>query len=417
MGSSPRVRGKLPRPDRRVRSHRLIPARAGKTWPVTVPAFGVQAHPRACGENLPASPPAAPGGGSSPRGRGKHAPATPSNDTSGLIPARAGKTGGSVCRSASPAAHPRACGENSSEKQAGRGEQGSSPRVRGKLVGMLDANRSGGLIPARAGKTLRRARGMCVPWAHPRACGENVKAKLVDWVTAAHPRACGENLHLVTVDEAWAGSSPRVRGKPHRADRGRPRTRLIPARAGKTPGSRLRLRCSRPHPRACGENSSSLRAWRRARGSSPRVRGKHHLRPVKDASLRLIPARAGKTQGAVGAEGQGEAHPRACGENMVGPLKGTPGRGSSPRVRGKPIRHRPPPARRRLIPARAGKTSSRSTPMTRMPAHPRACGENLPQQGQRMPWVGSSPRVRGKRAVVITNVFQARLIPARAGKT
>ncbi|EFW09824.1 hypothetical protein HMPREF9005_1183 [Actinomyces sp. oral taxon 178 str. F0338] len=73
----------------------------------------------------------------------------------------------------------------------------------------------------------------------------------------------------------------------------------------------------------------------KAFGSSPRVRGKRTAPHRRHDPRRLIPARAGKTQGAVGAEGQGEAHPRACGENLIRqPEAGRP-RGSSPRVRGK----------------------------------------------------------------------------------
>ena len=49
-------------------------------------------------------------------------------------------------------------------------------------------------------------------------------------VTAsAHPRSRGENLHLVTVDEAWAGSSPRERGKPDVPLADSEAQRLIPA--------------------------------------------------------------------------------------------------------------------------------------------------------------------------------------------
>ena len=53
--------------------------------------------------------------------------------------------------------------------------------------------------------------------------------------------------------------------------------------------------------------------------------------------LRLIPAHAGKTVGAVSVEEGEEAHPRACGENVSG-LSLVEGRaGSSPRMRGKPL--------------------------------------------------------------------------------
>ena len=95
-GSSPRVRGKLSVPALARSARGLIPARAGKTWPVTVPAFGAQAHPRACGENAKTSVPQAAQQGSSPRVRGKRFQFEGDCSSCGLIPARTGKTSVSV---------------------------------------------------------------------------------------------------------------------------------------------------------------------------------------------------------------------------------------------------------------------------------------------------------------------------------
>ena len=152
-------------------------------------------------------------------------------------------------------------------------------------------------------------------------------------------------------------------------------------------------------------------------GSSPRVRGKPERGHPVHELRRLIPARAGKTQGAVGAEGQGEAHPRACGENGTG-AGGERGRsGSSPRVRGKPRDSKHANGEGRLIPARAGKTDQCEPVRPCCSAHPRACGENWANAGKTVPFEGSSPRVRGK--LITTNWLHLRLglIPARAGKT
>ena len=91
---------------------------------------------------------------------------------------------------------------------------GSSPRVRGKLKDRLVFFPVSGLIPACAGKTAPRQSPSTMFWAHPRVCGDNV-LKIVD-------------------GNAYAGSSPRVRGKqlfplPRLFRHG-----LIPACAGKT---------------------------------------------------------------------------------------------------------------------------------------------------------------------------------------
>ena len=132
-GSSPRVRGK-PRRARAYRSGvRLIPACAGKTTRVVPTVPSVRAHPRVCGENSRPDPHLRQPLGSSPRVRGKLPVFLNSGLVRGLIPACAGKTG---CRFRSRClrrAHPRVCGENIGLLFGIQSGGGSSPRVRGKL--------------------------------------------------------------------------------------------------------------------------------------------------------------------------------------------------------------------------------------------------------------------------------------------
>ena len=318
-GSSPRVRGKLLRGDRRGGAGRLIPARAGKTCRRPASRGSGWAHPRACGENAPPFPPASSALGSSPRVRGKPGAPRAPRAMGRLIPTRAGKTARSTSSRSRPWAHPRACGENLVAHGYSRGGAGSSPRVRGK----------------------HRRRP-------PRSA-----------VGAAHPRACGENADLVTPTGREKGSSPRVRGKRLRARHADPLRGLIPARAGKTRNG-SGLGCDPwAHPRACGENVERLGGSFETLGSSPRVRGKHHGADRRRPRRGLIPARAGKTMDACSRALLSSAHPRACGENFDNVGKDIPFMGSSPRVRGK--QPRPGPTRRppRLIPARAGKTDRR----------------------------------------------------------
>ena len=90
-----------------------------------------------------------------------------------LIPARAGKTLWVPIGAALPWAHPRACGENGLEGLNQACRDGSSPRVRGKLLLGGLVGDVPGLIPARAGKTWGRGSTSSSRWAHPRACGEN----------------------------------------------------------------------------------------------------------------------------------------------------------------------------------------------------------------------------------------------------
>ena len=92
-----------------------------------------------------------------------------------------------------------------------------------------------------------------------------------------------------------AGSSPRGRGKPKAPKTVKLTVRLIPARAGKTPWT-ASLSISRPaHPRAGGENAINSMGAGIAEGSSPRGRGKPYGLDSQLALSGLIPARAGKT--------------------------------------------------------------------------------------------------------------------------
>ena len=70
-----------------------------------------------------------------------------------------------------------------------------------------------------------------------------------------------------------------------------------------------------------------------------------------------------------------------------------------------------------LIPACAGKTRVNDHGCPCAGAHPRVCGENAGLGSFAFAFVGSSPRVRGKHMNRLTDVQDARLIPACAGKT
>ena len=214
---------------------------------------------------------------------------------------------------------------------------GSSPRVRGKRCFCVDENISPGLIPACAGKTRTGMRATIALGAHPRVCGENRRC-----------RACQGRSR---------GSSPRVRGKraapiPPTAAAG-----LIPACAGKTPGTNFFIASSPAHPRVCGENCPQAYRKPTVPGSSPRVRGKHDRSRNRFASARLIPACAGKTSGRCQPSRRARAHPRVCGENGRGLIPAVPREGSSPRVRGKRLGLPLIPSHTGLIPACAGKTT------------------------------------------------------------
>ena len=112
--------------------------------------------------------------------------------------------------------------------------EGSSPLARGTLPFIEQAGTPVGLIPARAGNTLHRAKKTNTPGAHPRSRGE-------------HSQDSGHNNRRL-------GSSPLARGTPiykilKPTDFG-----LIPARAGNTGCALGRPRLGGAHPRSRGEH-------------------------------------------------------------------------------------------------------------------------------------------------------------------
>ena len=199
------------------------------------------------------------------------------------------------------------------------------------------------------------------------------------------------------IDEAWAGSSPLARGKP------------CVRYAG--------CRCSRAHPRSCGENVRTPCAFSLPYGSSPLTRGKHHIPDCDVMTLGLIPAHAGKTKSPGGCQGCGWAHPHSCGENAKARGYRTMCMGSSPLARGKRGDTPACPAFLGLIPAHAGKTSDPASWCGRTWAHPHSRGENPVRRRRSCCALGSSPLTRGKPQGRGVRQPDGRLIPAHARKT
>ena len=213
-GSSPLARGTLASLKNRVLARGLIPARAGNTERRRFRDRRAWAHPRSRGEHVSLSQSAPERSGSSPLARGTHAHNLRLLSGGGLIPARAGNTRLFLLRGGNMRAHPRSRGEHRRSWPRLIASLGSSPLARGTLPERPAPRDSGGLIPARAGNTVRimilRSRGR------------------------AHPRSRGE--HLPAGQEALA------------------REWLIPARAGNTHPPYQRIRRVRAHPRSRGEH-------------------------------------------------------------------------------------------------------------------------------------------------------------------
>ena len=376
-GSSPRVRGTRGVDEIGTVLDRFIPACAGNTAPISTIPERWTVHPRVCGEHIGGRNGAAKQFGSSPRVRGTQPPEAPRRRSARFIPACAGNTERSRRRPRSPPVHPRVCGEHRLNRPSGCVKSGSSPRVRGTRTDGHGGTGRVRFIPACAGNTL-----------------EGVFGK---HFLPVHPRVCGEHQVFRSSLQASAGSSPRVRGTQDRHHDDRGTGRFIPACAGNTWSSRPETRYGSVHPRVCGEHLMRCQRSTPLNGSSPRVRGTRRRGVSGRAAARFIPACAGNTTDAT-----------------VSKLEDD---GSSPRVRGTPARRRRFQLVRRFIPACAGNTRRRRREAPGLSVHPRVCGEHLNCAFHTSTVCGSSPRVRGTRALLAQGFSRHRFIPACAGNT
>ena len=192
--------------------------------------------------------------------------------------------------------HPRVCGERLNAHCKISLCSGSSPRVRGTRGRSLAARPGARFIPACAGNATS-----------PRHTTPG---------RAVHPRVCGERLNAHCKISLCSGSSPRVRGTPHRVASSGQVFRFIPACAGNAPPVKSQLRHAPVHPRVCGERSLCSTSHTRSTGSSPRVRGTHALIAAAQRPRRFIPACAGNAASSINSRALPSVHPRVCGERM-----------------------------------------------------------------------------------------------------
>ena len=152
------------------------------------------------------------------------------------------------------------------------------------------------------------------------------------------PACAGNTAELPPPPVELTGSSPRVRGTQTRRRCLSSSMRFIPACAGNTGTRALDGPSPTVHPRVCGEHVRVSKVSKRARGSSPRVRGTLSLVRECLKRGRFIPACAGNTHQKLATAFLVAVHPRVCGEHTSAPVGFRGDDGSSPRVRGTPFR-------------------------------------------------------------------------------
>ena len=228
------------------------------------------------------------------------------------------------------------CGEHNDVITAARAQWGSSPHVRGALADEAVPLEPVGIIPACAGST---------PW---RAAGARFRRD--------HPRMCGEHCHMCTTRYGGMGSSPHVRGALVLLADQRVLPGIIPACAGSTKSTAVSRVAPWDHPRMCGEHRVGDIACRRGAG--------------------IIPACAGSTRASPRWRTSRRDHPRMCGEHYIDSGCKIFYQGSSPHVRGAPVRDYRGHAQLGIIPACAGSTRRASRATSQSRDHPRMCGEH-----------------------------------------
>ena len=191
------------------------------------------------------------------------------------------------------------------------------------------------------------------------------------------------------------GSSPLARGLLQVWEYLFPRRRIIPARAGFTPVTRVDDAIVGDHPRSRGVYIRKEDQNEHRPGSSPLARGlPYHLSATRNFR-RIIPARAGFTVGNGGGESTRADHPRSRGVYGRMVCSASHFGGSSPLARGL---LRPKAAGLivgGIIPARAGFTSARARVELSPSDHPRSRGVYHAPSSRASDFAGSSPLARG----------------------
>ena len=354
-------------------------------------------HPRSRGVYMNPTDRPTHSSGSSPLARGLLDFPVGEQAPPGIIPARAGFTQGRQPRQGRCRDHPRSRGVYSASSVRSSSRYGSSPLARGLPRPSGQGSRSGRIIPARAGFT------------------EDVLTEIT--IGQDHPRSRGVYLRSSDAQKRIMGSSPLARGLLLDRSVEGDVTRIIPARAGFTRGEHLRRRRRRDHPRSRGVYFHGLDFEIIEEGSSPLARGLLPRSSQQGPLAGIIPARAGFTGPSSPTTKREEDHPRSRGVyDPAGPIREVL-RGSSPLARGL---HQHPAADRggrRIIPARAGFTDGVELDTDLLGDHPRSRGVYRGEAGHQRRDQGSSPLARGLQRGGEDGELGGGIIPARAGFT
>ncbi len=131
-----------------------------------------------------------------------------------------------------------------------------------------------------------------------------------------YPRSRGELIAGRKTRVSLSGLSPLTRGTLRRWHYQRVTTRFIPAHAGNSIKSALRMHCSAVYPRSRGELQFKISGSCNAAGLSPLTRGTRKHGIQFDDVARFIPAHAGNSMPGLPSECVPTVYPRSRGELM-----------------------------------------------------------------------------------------------------
>ncbi len=167
----------------------------------------------------------------------------------------------------------------------------------------------------------------------------------------------------------------------------------------------------------CGEHFTATGSPYCSSGSSPHVRGAHHMHRSHAGVSGIIPACAGSTMPTFSTMIWTRDHPRMCGEHFAGIFHLLELTGSSPHVRGAPKYLQSFVTPTGIIPACAGSTEPPYETPCDSRDHPRMCGEHNGITVGTPVRLGSSPHVRGALHASLWHCLCLGIIPACAGST
>ena len=215
---------------------------------------------------------------------------------------------------------------------------------------------------------------------------------------------------------SFGGRSPRMRGSHVGRELRQRGDGSIPADAGE-PSSVSFVSCvSRVDPRGCGGAPTRRTASRSCGGRSPRMRGSPKGAAWGTAIPGSIPADAGEPLGGGIHVSKRRVDPRGCGGAQRGKPKSMIASGRSPRMRGSRLAGHGGPISVGSIPADAGEPGQRRCAECASGVDPRGCGGAAGATGARRGGRGRSPRMRGSLSPIALDRGRVGSIPADAGE-